>query len=32
VGEFICGRVPKVKIIMEGRKIKESGWFLKEAG
>jgi hypothetical protein len=32
VGEFICGRVSKVKIMVEGRKIKEHGWFLKEAG
>jgi hypothetical protein len=27
VGEFICGRVSKVKIMVEGRKIKEPGWF-----
>jgi hypothetical protein len=27
VGEFICGRVSKVKIMVEGRKIKERGWF-----
>jgi hypothetical protein len=26
VGEFICGRVSKVKIRVEGRKIKEPGW------
>jgi hypothetical protein len=26
VGEFICGRVSKVKIMVEGRKIKEPGW------
>jgi hypothetical protein len=32
VGEFICGRVSKIKIMVEGRKIKEPGWFLKEAG
>jgi hypothetical protein len=32
VGEFICGRVSKVKIMVEGRKIKESGWFLKGSG
>jgi hypothetical protein len=32
VGEFIYGRVSKVKIMVEGRKIKEPGWFLKEAG
>jgi hypothetical protein len=27
VGEFICGRVSKVKIMVEGRKIKGPGWF-----
>ena len=32
VGEFICGRVSKVKIMVEGKKIKEPGWFLKEVG
>jgi hypothetical protein len=32
VGEFICGRVSKIKIMVEGRKIKEPGWFFKEAG
>jgi hypothetical protein len=26
VGEFICGRVSKVKIMVEGIKIKEPGW------
>jgi hypothetical protein len=26
VGEFIYGRVSKVKIMVEGRKIKEPGW------
>jgi hypothetical protein len=26
VGEFICGRVSKVKIMVEGRKIKEPRW------
>jgi hypothetical protein len=31
VGEFIYGRVSKVKIMVEG-KIKEPGWFLKEVG
>jgi hypothetical protein len=30
VGEFICGRVSKVKIMVEGKK--EPGWFLKEVG
>jgi hypothetical protein len=29
VGEFIYGRLSKVKIMVEG-KIKEPGWFLKE--
>jgi hypothetical protein len=32
VGEFICGRASDVKIMVEGRKIKEPGWFLKESG
>ena len=31
VGEFICGRLSKVKIMVEG-KIKEPEWFLKEVG
>jgi hypothetical protein len=31
VGEFICGRVSKEKIMVEGRK-KELGWSLKEVG
>jgi hypothetical protein len=30
VGEFICGRVSKVKIMVEGRKIKEPGWFKRK--
>jgi hypothetical protein len=30
VGEFICGRVSDVKITVEGRKIKEPGWFEKK--
>jgi hypothetical protein len=30
VGEFICGRVSDVKIMVEGRKIKEPGWFEKK--
>jgi hypothetical protein len=29
VGEFICGRVSDVKIMVEGRK-KEPGWFEKK--
>jgi hypothetical protein len=29
VGEFICG---KVKIMVEGKRKRESGWFLKEVG
>jgi hypothetical protein len=34
VGEFICGRVSRVKIMVEGKrkKIKEPGWFLNEVG
>jgi hypothetical protein len=32
VGEFICGRVSTVKIIVEGKKIKEPGWFFKGSG
>jgi hypothetical protein len=33
VGEFFCGMVSKVKIMVEGEKnIKEPGWFLKEVG
>jgi hypothetical protein len=32
VGEFICGREPKVKIMVEGKKEREPGWFLKEVG
>jgi hypothetical protein len=31
VGEFICGRVSKVKIMVEGKK-REPGWFSKEVG
>jgi hypothetical protein len=32
VGEFICGREPKVKIMVEGKRKREPGWFLKEVG
>jgi hypothetical protein len=33
VGEFICRRVSRVNIMVEGkRKKKEPGWFLKEVG
>jgi hypothetical protein len=27
VGEFICGRASNVKIMVEGKKIKEPRWF-----
>jgi hypothetical protein len=27
VGEFICGREPKVKIMAEGKRKRELGWF-----
>jgi hypothetical protein len=27
VGEFICGREPKVKIMEEGKGKREPGWF-----
>jgi hypothetical protein len=30
VGEFICGRVSDIKVMVEGRKIKEPGWFEKK--
>jgi hypothetical protein len=32
VGEFICGRVSKVKIMVEGKRKREPRWFLKEVG
>jgi hypothetical protein len=32
VGEFIYGRASDVKIMVEGKKIKEPGWFLKKTG
>jgi hypothetical protein len=32
VGEFICGRESKIKIIVEGKRKREPGWFLKEVG
>jgi hypothetical protein len=32
VGEFICGRVSKVKIMVEGRKIKRAWMVLKGSG
>jgi hypothetical protein len=27
VGEFICGRESKVKIMVEGKRKREPGWF-----
>jgi hypothetical protein len=30
VGEYICGRVSDVKIMVEEKKIKEPGWFGKK--
>jgi hypothetical protein len=27
VGEFICGRAPKVKIMVEGKRKREPEWF-----
>jgi hypothetical protein len=32
VGEFICGRESKVKIMVEGKKEREPGWFFKGSG
>jgi hypothetical protein len=32
VGEFICGRESKVKIMVEGKRKREPEWFLKEVG
>jgi hypothetical protein len=32
VGEFICGRESKVKIMVEGKRKREPGWFLKKVG
>jgi hypothetical protein len=32
VGEVICGRVSDVRIMVEEEKIKDLGWFKKEAG
>ena len=31
VGEFICGRESKIKIMVEGKRKRELGWF-KESG
>jgi hypothetical protein len=32
VGEFICGREPKVKIMVEGKKKKRARMVLKKVG
>jgi hypothetical protein len=32
VGEFICGRESKVRIMVEGKRKREPGWFLKKGG